>query len=392
MVTGQLSSLLLQVAFFLILVRVLDTYQYGLFIGVTAFVAILAQFATLGQGTILIRRLAQADLPFDTGSREIGQRSPELIELASQAFQARQQFRAASHINLLPNFAKLAAVLFGAFHLAFTKQKIDALHWSFWYAAASLLACTLALYLVRQKLGTARHSRFAREDLWEGLSYAVSGASFYVYNDIDKTFLAAGGFVTEAGFYGAAYRFIEVMTAPLRALNTAALPRFFAAAVHGTAAVRSFLYRVLAPSLLYSFLAGWAVFFLHNKVTFLLGKEFGAAGQVLRYLCFIPLLRCIHYAAGNGLASLGAQWIRSSIQIAAAVFNISINLYLIPRFSWHGAAWSSVATEGLLALAMTLAMANHALRLSRRTPQPASAEPVLAGQILPELQPEAGLE
>ena len=212
MVTGQLSSLLLQVAFFLALVRVLDTYQYGLFIGVTAFVAILAQFATLGQGTILIRRLAQADLPFSTlwgttlrtawiGCAVVSLLAllsgplilrkaallsllptlllsdlvcNKLIELASQAFQACHQFRTASHINLLPNLAKLAAVLWVILQLAFTKRKIDALHWSVWYAAASVLACALALYLARQKLGTAHKSRFAREDLWEGFFYDFS--------------------------------------------------------------------------------------------------------------------------------------------------------------------------------------------------------------------------
>lgn len=36
----------------------------------------------------------------------------KLIELASQAFQASRQFRVASQINILPNLAKMSAVVF----------------------------------------------------------------------------------------------------------------------------------------------------------------------------------------------------------------------------------------------------------------------------------------
>jgi O-antigen/teichoic acid export membrane protein len=38
------------------------------------------------------------------------------------------------------------------------------------------------------------------------------------------------------------------------------------------------------------------------------------------------------------------------LQACAGFFNLCANLYLIPRYSWHGAAWSSLATDGGLAL------------------------------------------
>lgn len=107
-----------------------------------------------------------------------------------------------------------------------TGQRLTVHQWMFWCLASSAIATMLALLWVRLRLGRSRGGHFARESVWEGLSYAVSGASFYVYNDIDKTLLVANGFVSAAGFYGAAYRIIKVMTAPLRAVNTAAMPRF----------------------------------------------------------------------------------------------------------------------------------------------------------------------
>ncbi len=415
MIAGQITAIMLQTAFFLILVRILDTYQYGLFIGASAFVAILAQFATLGQGTVLIRQLSQTSETFLNawgptlrtaflgcivtalvallvGWRLLHQAAlfrllpiivlsdlvcNKTVELASQAFQANARFRAASQISILPNLAKFVAVSCAAVQISLQKSRLSALGWGLWYAAASVCVCGVALLAVRHSLGRAKDSYFKKGSLWEGLSYAVSGASFYIYNDIDKTFLVADGFVAEAGFYGAAYRLIEVMTAPLRALNTAALPRFFTARANGIQGVRAVMLRVLAPSVLYSFVCGWVILIFHGTATTLLGKEYGAAGQVLRYLCFIPLIRCVHYGAGNALTALGAQWSRTTVQLGAAVFNISLNVYLIPKYSWHGAAWSSVATETCLAVSMVTALAVSSKHKHKESLQQTQGEQLL---------------
>jgi O-antigen/teichoic acid export membrane protein len=54
-----------------------------------------------------------------------------------------------------------------------------------------------------------------------------------------------------------------------------------------------------------------------------------------------------------------------------AVFNILINLWLIPAYSWRGAAWSSIASDALLACLMGSAV----FVLSRRSrPVPADTE------------------
>ncbi len=413
MIASQVAAVGMQAGFFLLLVRVLAPHEYGIFVGVTALVAIVAQFATFGQGTILIRRLAEggefapawgsalrtslwgcalwgavallmgpavlrrpalfAILPAIVLADLVANK---LVELASQAFQAARRFRVASRITLLPNLAKLLAVVCAGLEVLHAKHKITVEKWSCWYFAWSLGVSAAALYVVRRNLGPGRDGRFASETLGEGLSYSVGGASFYIYNDIDKTFLAADGFVVEAGFYGAAYRLIEVLTAPLRALNLAAMPRFFEAGKQGLYPVRAVMLRVLLPSLAYAIPAGIAVLFLHGKAGLLLGRGYGAAGQVLGYLSFIPMIRCLHYAAGNALTALGAQWYRSSIQIGAALFNVGLNFYLIPRFAWKGAAASSIATEASLAMMMAAAYLLAAHREGRRAGKKLSEEPL----------------
>jgi O-antigen/teichoic acid export membrane protein len=43
-------------------------------------------------------------------------------------------------------------------------------------------------------------------------------------------------------------------------------------------------------------------------------------------------------------------------QICVATFNVVLNLWLIPAYSWRGAAWSSLASDGALVLAMYAAV------------------------------------
>jgi O-antigen/teichoic acid export membrane protein len=49
-------------------------------------------------------------------------------------------------------------------------------------------------------------------------------------------------------------------------------------------------------------------------------------------------------------------------QSIAAIGNLLLNLYLVPRYSWHGAAWASLGTDAALGVMNWLAL----IFLSRR--------------------------
>jgi O-antigen/teichoic acid export membrane protein len=48
------------------------------------------------------------------------------------------------------------------------------------------------------------------------------------------------------------------------------------------------------------------------------------------------------------LTGAGLQSYRTIAQVIAAGFNFALNLWLIPQYGWHGAAWSSLATDATL--------------------------------------------
>ena len=57
-------------------------------------------------------------------------------------------------------------------------------------------------------------------------------------------------------------------------------------------------------------------------------------------------------ATGDALAGAGRQGIRLAFQFSAAAANIGLNIALIPRYSWRGAAWASLATDGMLGICL----------------------------------------
>src|SRR5436305_470907 len=59
MFLGQGLRLLVQAAYFVVIARLLGPTQYGAFVAVIALVAILAPFATLGFGNLLIKNVVR---------------------------------------------------------------------------------------------------------------------------------------------------------------------------------------------------------------------------------------------------------------------------------------------------------------------------------------------
>jgi O-antigen/teichoic acid export membrane protein len=96
-----------------------------------------------------------------------------------------------------------------------------------------------------------------------------------------------------------------------------------------------------------------------------LGAQYAEAATALRWLAPILPLRSIHAFYSDVLTSVGRQGLRTALQVGVAVVNAVANLWLIPAFSWKGAAWSSVGCDALLVL-LAVSAVHLVLRSSAR--------------------------
>lgn len=403
MMGGQVARTAVQAVYFILIARALGPVGYGAFVAATALVAIASPYASWGSGNLLVRAVAREPAQFGvywgmalwvsgtlgvvmTGLIALVSRGVlpgsvpttlvvlvaladllcfRLIDLCGQAYQAFQRLRRTAQLQLFPVLLRLVAVM----GMTWSLHDATALDWAWLFLGTTLVAAAVSLWLVTRELGWPTFRRgMARRELREGFHFATSLSAQNIYNDIDKTLLARLSTLGAAGVYGVAYRIIDVAFAPVRALLAAAYARFFQ---HGQAGIRGslgFALRLLPAAAGYAMVAALGLVAMGPVLVLILGAEYGEVAIALRYLAPIPLLRVAHYFAADALTGAGHQAARSVVQIGVALLNVGLNLVLIPRYGWRGAAVTSIASDACLALGLWLLVARYARRPVAQVP------------------------
>jgi len=392
MLLAQGMRLVLQAVYFVIIARALGAEQYGTFVGALSFVAIISPFASLGSGNLLIKNVSRnrALLNEYWGNALFMVSSSGLVlvilvlsvapiflpktisvlliflvaitdlifyrilDIAGQAFQAVLWLSKTALINILPSATRLMAAI--AWISFFPKS--GALEWGCLYLIGTAVSALIGVLLVCHSLGVPKLalSRI-KPEITEGFYFSVSLSAQTIYNDIDKTMLASLATLEATGIYAAAYRLIDVAFVPVRSILAAAYAKFFQHGATGISGSIDLAKRLLPIAGVYGAIAGFGLLLFAPVVHYLLGDEYLAAVEALRWLAPLPFLKAMHYFAADTLTGAGFQGVRSVVQVIVAVFNALINLWLIPLYSWRGAAWSSLASDTFLMLCLWMMVA-----------------------------------
>lgn len=410
MLSGHGLQLLGRVGYFIIIAHALGPAGYGSFVACSALIGMMSPFASCGTGHVMIKYVARdrSVLPAYLGNallvtvasgsvlavfalmlrpHVLPESSTaamliavaisdlfgmEMNSICLQAFLALEQGRRFSRLMALSTAVRfVAAILLVAIGSTPT-------HWAYLYAASSVIATSVGIIAVSRCCAPPRFQpNLFFPSVREGFHFATSLASQSVYNDIDKTMLARLSTVEAAAIYAAAYRFIEAAILPIRSVANAAYPEFFRLGVQGVTSGFGFARRILRRSILYGLGVAVVLFAAAGFVPMVLGRAYQESATALRWLCLLPVIKCVHIFLSDTLTGSNYQWQTSSAQIAVAVFNVAINFWLIVAFSWRGAAWSSLATDGLLMVLLYMIIQRH-LRRERGLSGVSSPQPVAA--------------
>lgn len=406
MFLGQGLTFFVQAAYFILLARLLGSQQYGIFVGAIAAVSIASQYSSLGSGWVLLRHVSQDRRKFPEywgntilttlvvgfgivlilklfGNWIIGPSGASVIvlialgecvcarlsECAGQAFQAFENLRWTATLTALTSVVRLltVAIMILMLHHASVKQ------WAVAWVAVSFVSVLVAVGTVSVRLGRPKfRPSLLGASAAEGLGFSFACSTTVVYNDVDKAMLSHYGMSAANGTYSMAYKLIDISCVPIRSLHSAALPRFFKKGSGGVTGSIGFAIRILQKTLPYALVAAALMFLFSGFIPRIVGKSFENSVTALRWLCLLPALRSLHLSAGDSLTGAGYQRYRTACQVSAAALNFGLNLFMIPAFSWRGAAWSSLATDGLLAAANWIVLSLVAKRERNATSVPAS--------------------
>ena len=383
MVFGQGSGFLLQSAYFILIARLLGPSEYGVYAGAFALTSILGQYSSIGSGAIFLRYVTADPDKFSlywgnllmatmiasaiviaglwTLARPLLSPGTQSITLlaavancffnqlatsAARVFQTYERLRVTAVLNVATNLARTLAA--GAMLVAI--HHASAYQWALATVIVSLLAASAAFATVTAQFGWPVFSlTILRRHLAEGFGFAFATSTSTAYNDIDKTMLSHYGMNAANGIYSMAYRIIDVATIPGLAIREAAMPRFFRGGIGRIREAAALAVRLLKRAVPLALLATVVVFVSAPLVPHLVGNGFRETVPALRWLCLIPVFRAFHHMTGSALTGSGLQRYRTISQVFAVALNVGLNVWLIPRHGWQGAAWSSLLTDGTLA-------------------------------------------
>jgi len=382
------SRLLLHAAYFIVLTRSLGPEGLGIFAAALSLINIFIPFSSWGSGNILVMHVSRENklfsvywgnalmLTFLTGIvlipltffcgklfaptgagrfvmivfyTAIGEfLFYRISEIAGQAFQATEQLKNTALLLTMVSCCRLLAAL--GFTMLVSNHSV--LVWSQWYLAANFLSGLLSFALVSKMKGRPSWSwEKARENLGDGFFFSTGIAAKSIYTDCDKIFLARMALLDAAGYYAAAYSIISFAFTPIQAMLAASYPLFFQAGSRGGVNETFLLSKKLFPfPLLYGCVVAASLFLGAPVLPFILGERFAGAVEIVRWLAIVPFLQALHYLLADALTGAGLQRLRSAAQAVTAGFNIGLNFYLIPLYSWKGAAIATLMSETCLAI------------------------------------------
>lgn len=298
-----------------------------------------------------------------------------LVETFNAVFQAfeRMEFVA------LTSVVNVGLVFLNALLVMLNRWGLLALWWG--YFVANALTALLAGWLVRRRFAPVSFAwpldkSLSRLFLWEAWPFFLSALFGLVHFRADVIILRQTQGETVVGWYGTAYRLTEALIAAHAAFLTAIFPVFSRFAVSTEEGLRLGYRKSLQYFLLLGLPLGVGVCLLAQPlVRLLFGREFAPGGQAMQLLIWVAVLSFLNGVMYTVLNATNRQRQTTVVFGAAMVFNVALNLLLIPRWGMLGASATKVASEVLSA---GLALRFVSQRVGRLTGGLLSAKPWLA--------------
>jgi O-antigen/teichoic acid export membrane protein len=383
-ITAEIARVVPSFVTFLVLPRLFGPARYGALAALVAVIALVGSLSTIGAHIVFIRDASRhldarpSDASRALTTSVLGGAIAILLmtPIAATVFDHLGMLTVATLLIAELIFGNLLHVYSG-FAIARQQQRMLALFVGI-YAAARIVATVLyAISPVRGSLagfglfslmgvlvasilsgicawrrGLCEKPSFVsptRQNVTEGLAVSSTAAVFYVQDGLDTPILVRSGYQVDAGNYASAYRVASLAFAPINALVLIGLPHLVTRSGRDTRATNETVLRLTLIGAVYGVAACGMMQAAAPLLPVLLGKGYGAAAEILRWLSLLPLIRALQYFVANLLMVNGMQRSRLIVQLFSAIMSLVAYLVLIPPFSWRGAVAGTYLSEIALA-------------------------------------------
>lgn len=252
-------------------------------------------------------------------------------------------------------------IVISGFGIALLVQGYGLLWFCGVFLVGGAVSLALSLFFIHKNFFPLKFSlepQFSRQLLRRALPFGLSMFLVNVYDRVDILMLTAMTSASEVGLYAAAYKLLSLTNLVPMILVTALFPALSREAALGSEEAA----RIFTKGLKYlTFLAlpmiAGAMVLADELVVFMFGPEFQKAAPALQILSWVSGILFLNIFLATLLTAANQQKKLVYVQICGLITNVSLNLILIPKYSFVGAALATLATEGLvLAFCLLFAM------------------------------------
>lgn len=236
------------------------------------------------------------------------------------------------------------------------------IEWAAMVLLASVGAAIASLgWLVKQYPLATNNVESLLTILKTGASFSVSQLSQGASNEVDKLSLGYLSSMNSVGQYGVASRLLNLVVLPINAILRVVFPRYYN---FDTNQQRfSYALKVLVPIFFIALIAAAGMYFLAFLIPMLLGEQYQGTEQILKVAAFIPMFWVCSLVFLDVLTVSGAQSSRAMLSTGFLVVNLILNIVLIPKYDYFGAAYATLLAFILYFISSIVIAWKHCRRL-----------------------------
>lgn len=271
-------------------------------------------------------------------------------------FMGIEQMKYITYINLISK----SILTFSTFMVI--RQPEDYIYANMLNGLGSLIAGVVCLLIIKRKFGISFYlvqTSEIKQKLKDSFAIFISNFSTNIYLNINIIILQF--FVSDSviGMYSVAEKVFAAFKNIISVVFQAVYPFACKLKQESREKLLVFFTRYNFVSLVFfTIISGLTYYFASDIIRLLSGKEILYAADILRAFSFLPLIVTLSVPAFQSSLIYNLNRPFSYIMISAAVFNVSINLFLTYKFSALGTVLSIALTEAYVMLTLNYLVIN----------------------------------
>ena len=266
-------------------------------------------------------------------------------------FQAHEKMEYQSFSGVLSAAIMLVGVVLAVHY------HISIIGFSSLYVLSSVISLIFALVIFRWRFYSSpswTHRKIAMDwGFWkvtikEALPFGLSAIFVTIFYWISSVMLSAMKGDVDVGLYNAAFRMVLVLLFIPTALNATIYPIMSKFHLTAQESLRMAYEKYFKYMLILAVPIGTGTTLLANRVILLIfGSQFTASTIALQILIWAAAFIFVGSAFYQLLSATNNQLKAVIITVIEMILNVTLNLLLIPQYSYKGSAIATLATEGL---------------------------------------------